>query len=82
MAQINTVVLCCLSHEKGGVGPLITMRLKLSKGAGDTKVALWVEIMVGSARELHVPAAQMPTMQILPDPSWLRQLCRVLNCAA
>lgn len=61
---------------------LIAMRLKFSKGARDTKVALWVEIMVGGGRELHVPAAQVPTVQMLPDPSWLRQPCRVLNCAA
>lgn len=61
---------------------LVTMRLKLSKGARDTRAALWVEVVVGSARELHVPAAQMPTVQLLPGWGWLRQLCTVLNYAA
>lgn len=61
---------------------IIAVRLKLSKGARDTKVTLWVEIMVGSARELHVPAAQMPTVQMLPGLSWLRKLCGVLNYTA
>lgn len=28
------------------------------------------------------PEAQVPTVQMLPDWSWLRQLCRVLNYAA